>query len=289
MADIASMSDALALGDDGIWHASKNQPISYPAQGNDNCYAVESGSFWFNHRNHCIIAMVNRFPPAEDGVICDIGGGNGFVALGLSQAGYDVVLLEPGQDGARNAKQRGLQHVICASSETAQIHPGSLAAVGLFDVIEHIEDDKRFLQSIRSLLCGEGRLYATVPAYQFLWSGHDIVAGHYRRYSLAEICSLLEAAGFEVEFASYFFRPLPLPILLLRALPFKLGFRTKTPEATQRHRDHASSNNALSSFLRRLLRSETGLISRGKSMSFGGSCIVTAKVASKLKPRTPAP
>jgi len=283
MADIVSLSDALSLGNDGIWYAKKIEEISYPAQGNDNCYAVESGSYWFHHRNQCIVAMVNAFPPADNGIICDIGGGNGFVALGLSQAGYDVILLEPGQSGASNAKQRGLQHVICASSETAQINPGSLAAVGLFDVIEHIEDDKGFLQSICTLLGNEGRLYTTVPAYQFLWSGHDTAAGHYRRYSLAQICTLLESAGFEVEFASYFFRPLPLPILLFRALPFKLGFRTTTPESTKTHRDHASSNTALSRFLRRHLRPEISLISRGKSMGFGGSCIVTAKVAAKLK------
>lgn len=279
MADIASMSDSLTLGEDGIWYAAERSKVSYPIQGNDNCFALESSSFWFNHRNRCIVSVVNTFPPVDGGPILDIGGGNGFVSMGLARAGYDVVLLEPGPSGARNARQRGLEHVICASSDNAHLKPGSFAAVGLFDVIEHIEDDAGFLCSIKTLLRKGGRLYATVPAYSSLWSDHDVEAGHFRRYTLPEICELLTSVGFRIDYGTYFFRPLPVPVYLLRTMPFKLRFRRSRPAADQVQRDHASSNRTFSNCLQWILRPEIGLINRRKKMHFGGSCILAAQLA----------
>ncbi len=188
MVDIQSISTGLKLGDDGIWYSHQdNQNISYPSDGNENCLAVEDGSFWFRHRNNCIASIVKTYPPQDNGTIFDIGGGNGFVSLGLANAGFDVALLEPGSVGTRNAKKRGLKNVICATTDAAKLKQHSLPAVGLFDVIEHIEDDLAFLQSIRNLMKKGGRLYATVPAYSFLWSEEDIFAGHFRRYALEDI------------------------------------------------------------------------------------------------------
>ncbi|MFC1630590.1 methyltransferase domain-containing protein [Pseudomonadota bacterium] len=113
--------------------------------------------------------------------------------------------------------------------------------MGLFDVIEHIEDDLSFLQSIHGLMVKSGHLYATVPSYSFLWSAEDILAGHFRRYSLEEITNVLKAAGFEVQFSSYIFRFIPIPAFLFRALPYKLGLskverKAKTPLAIMQSR-----------------------------------------------------
>jgi SAM-dependent methyltransferase len=166
---------------------------------------------------------VKTYPPEDNGTIFEIGGGNGIVSLGLVNAGFDVALLEPGNVGAINAKKRGLKNVICATTDTAKLKQYSLPAVGLFDVIEHIEDDFAFLQSIRNLMKKGGRLYATVPSYSLLWSEEDVFAGHFRRYALEDISKVLECAGFQVEFSSYIFRFLPIPIFLFRTLPYKIG------------------------------------------------------------------
>ena len=119
MVDIQSISTGLKLGEDGIWYGSGNQNISYPAGGNEACFAVEDSSFWFGHRNNCIASIVGSYPPANNGTIFDIGGGNGFVSLGLVNAGFDVALVEPGRVGASKAKNRGLKDVICATANTA--------------------------------------------------------------------------------------------------------------------------------------------------------------------------
>jgi SAM-dependent methyltransferase len=278
MADIASISSDLSLRDDGIWYGPGENAVSYPSDGHSACLAVEEKSFWFNHRNACIAAAVERYAPPDGGTIFDVGGGNGYVSVGLAEAGFDVVLIEPGPDGATNAKGRGVDTVVCSTAESAGFEPGSLPAIGLFDVIEHIEDDVAFLSSMHELLATGGRLYATVPAYQQLWSQEDIAAGHYRRYNVDQISAVLGNAGFEVEFASHIFRPLPLPVLLFRTVPFRLG-RGKGDSAkrSDNARNHAIGRGMLAKLTRRTLQPELANIRVGKSMGFGGSILLVAR------------
>lgn len=158
MISIESISSRLQKGEDGIWYGPPTVDLSYPTEGYDNCLAVEDASFWFRHRNDCILAAVSGHPPPWNGPIFDIGGGNGFVTQGLARAGFEVVLVEPGRAGAENAKRRGVEPVICATLEGAGFAPGTLPALGLFDVLEHISDGVSFLVSIRDLLVPGGKL-----------------------------------------------------------------------------------------------------------------------------------
>lgn len=276
MLDIHALSSDLKLGQDGIWYSSDTQAVSYPSSGNDDDFAVEDGSFWFKHRNACIVAIVKSFPPENGGAIFDVGGGNGFVSVGLENAGFEVVLMEPGRSGATNAKRRGLRNVVCASTDTARLNLKSLPAVALFDVVEHIEDDLAFMRSIADLLRSAGRLYITVPAYSCLWSAADAATGHFRRYDLKQICNLLTTTGFSIEFSSYIFRPLPIPIFLLRTLPFRMGLSRQHNTRTDESRDHARTN-----LLDSMLHNEIENLSNKRPMRFGGSCLVVAKAPQK--------
>jgi SAM-dependent methyltransferase len=224
---------------DGYWVANENQPVSYPADGHDLCYSVEENSFWFRHRNAVITAAIQQFPP--QGTIFDIGGGNGYVALGLREAGFPVVLVEPGLAGARHALHRGLEHVICSTVEAAGFLPQALPAVGLFDVLEHVENDRAFLCDLRSVMKTGGRLYVTVPAYQALWSLEDEYVGHYRRYSTKSLATCLEGAGFTIEYVTYFFWFLPILILLSRTFPVALALTGPSMRQAQRTLDRAVS------------------------------------------------
>ncbi len=278
MIDINHYSSTLVRSAQGIWvsHQDAGQ-LSYPAGGHAACMAIEDDSFWFRHRNRCIVAAVRKWMPENIGPIFDIGGGNGFVGWGLEDAGYNVVLVEPGSDGAHNAKQRGLANVVCATTQGAGFAPGSMPAIGLFDVVEHIADDHAFMTEMRALLVRDGLAFITVPAHQWLWSQEDIDAGHYRRYTASSIIAVLRKSGFEIEFVTSFFRPLPLPILLLRAMPHRLGMRPGPNTAASAQRDHAVSAGASASLLNRLLASELTNIVAGRSMSIGASLLVVAR------------
>jgi SAM-dependent methyltransferase len=281
MTDLQAISKGLKLGEDGIWYSIDTQPIYYPAEGNDAYFGIEDISFWFRHRNNCITAIVKEYPPEEGGTIFDIGGGNGFVSLGLKNSGYNVTLVEPGQSGALNAKRRGINTVICATTDSAQFKPHSLSAIGLFDVIEHIEDDVAFLKSLHKLIKPGGRLYATVPAYPFLWSDEDVSAGHFKRYTLKSIHSVLEASGFEVEFSTYIFSFLPIPIAFMRMLPYRMGISKSGTKIHNIPRDHAVKIGGTSRILEKLLSSEVNKLKKNSPIWFGSSCLVVVRVPEK--------
>ena len=277
MTNLESIAPGLVRKDDGIWYGVEEQCISFPTEGYGRCLQIEEKSFWFAHRNECIAAAVRAHPPSGNGTIFDVGGGNGFVTQGLSAAGFDVVLVEPGLAGARNARHRGIERVVCASLESARFEAASLPACALFDVLEHIEGDLEFLATIRNLLRPGGKLYITVPAYPWLWSKDDELAGHCRRYRRRSLARLLSDAGFEVEFTSYFFRFTPLAILFLRTLPTMFGIAEDRISDETVRRDHIALGRRFARLLEPFLTSEVRRLSRGLPIRFGGSCLTVAR------------
>lgn len=73
----------------------------------------------------------------------------------------------------------------------------------------------------------KGRLYITVPAHMWLWSNHDSSAGHFARYNIYSLTSLIRNAGLKIEYSTYFFSYLSIAIFLSRTLPYRLGLRRK--------------------------------------------------------------
>jgi SAM-dependent methyltransferase len=192
-------------------------------------------------------------------------------------AGWDVVLVEPGPSGARNAKKRGLEHVICGTTHSAGFKNSTLPAIGVFDVVEHIEDDLGFLLHLRDLLKPGGMLYLTVPAYKFLWSHEDVNAGHFRRYTLASMKMKLLVAGLEPIFETYIFGFLTLPVFLLRTLPYRLGLVGKGGAGKEVKRDHSQKQGLMGAIMASSFESELNKIRTAKSQGFGGSCMIAAR------------
>lgn len=271
---IETISDNLEMRDPGVWFAKSQSRISYPQDANSWCFEVEQFSFWFQHRNRCISAVLKRFPPS--GPVFDIGGGNGIVTMAIRDAGFEAVLVEPGIDGVRNAIARGLSPVICATLEDAGFRPQTLPAVGMFDVIEHIADDQAFLRMIHSLLIPGGRLYLTTPAYKVLWSIEDDYAGHYRRYTRSSLMRHLMDVGFRIEYATYIFAVLPLPILVLRSIPCYFGLR-RDVSIEREYREHRRMKGAVGFLIESFFEAELRAIRRGYVIPFGSSCLVVAR------------
>jgi SAM-dependent methyltransferase len=247
--------------------------VSYPASGHRILAELEEKSFWFNHRNHIIVSAFQRFPPP--GSVLDVGGGNGYVSLALKRAGFETTVVEPGPDGAGTARERGLD-VIEASIQEISIEPESIAAIGAFDVIEHIEDDRSALGGFHDALAPGGRVYLAVPAYSWLWSHDDEVAGHYRRYTVSRLRNRVEEVGFTPLYATYFFACLVAPLFALRTAPSAMGLRRDlTPE--QAAAEHAPLRGLTRGVVDPLLALERRIIANGGRVPFGTSMLLIAE------------
>ncbi|MFK7935751.1 MAG: class I SAM-dependent methyltransferase [Saprospiraceae bacterium] len=267
---IENYSSKLTANEEGWWKLGSQATVSYTENGHAGSYALENASFWYLHRNEIITQAIQQFPAKW---LLDVGGGTGFVSHFLQQNNIKTVLLEPVLAGAQLSKQRQIQQVICGSLQEVDFHPNSLPAIGMFDVLEHIEDDISFLKDCHQVLQADGRLYLTVPAYQSLWSSFDQHVGHYRRYNLTDLQQKLERLGFVVEFKSYFFSFLP-PFVWLKRVLLKKDYHLKE---NKKSNDHLVQSSRLRQFLLKFLSIETSRIKRKKTLPFGTSCLVVAR------------
>lgn len=272
--DIQKLTTKLENQGNGLWLTPAQREISYPSDGNESCLEIEENSFWFTHRNNVIISLVKNFAP--DGPLFDVGGGNGYVAAGLERAGIDTILIEPGLQGARNAKARGLNLVIRSTIEDCEFRSQTIPAFGLFDVLEHVKDDLAFLKLLRTLLLPGGYLYVTVPAYNFLWSVDDDLAQHYRRYRKRTLTQRLESAGFTVKYCTYFFCILMPAVFLFRSLSSRLRIR-RSINVPCIKQEHALGGEIRRWFLERAFAHEFRRIQKRKHLPAGSSCLAVAQ------------
>ena len=258
--------------ENGIFYYNKKMEISYPEYGNAEYFGIEDKSFWFKYRNSCIEKIIEN--SGINGEIADIGGGNGFVSKMMQEIGMDVMLVEPGENGVINAKKRGIKKIICGAFDR-EMFEEEIENAGLFDVLEHIEDDKKFIEDIYRIIRKNGKIIITVPAFNLLWSNEDEEVGHFRRYRLKEIEKTVENAGFKIEYSSYLFSFLWIPLFLLRTIPSFFGVRKKSSE------ERIEKEHRAGVFVDRVLRYfeklESKKIEKSKKIKFGTSCIIVAK------------
>ena len=277
--NIKDIARNIREGERGIFYSKSQANLSYPEEGNEACMQIEEESFWFRHRNNVIAKSVKNFSP--EGTFYDVGGGNGYVSKRLQDDGMKVLLVEPGQVGSLNAYKRGVDNVLCSSLEHAGFVDGKMDAVGLFDVVEHIENDFLFLELVNKYLKAAGYIYITVPAYNFLWSNEDKDAGHFRRYTLKDLNQVLKETGFSIEYSTYIFSILPFPIFFFRSLPSRLGLHKNSNELAKHQNEHKVNLGWISILLDKIWNWELSRISKKKKIAFGGTCFVVAKKIEK--------
>jgi SAM-dependent methyltransferase len=257
----------------GIWSAARTVAVAYPEGDHGTCFAVEDNSFWFRHRNRSIVAAVRRFRP--DGFVLDVGGGNGFVARALMDAGFDTVVLEPGPEGARNARRsRQIPDVICATLEDAAIFEAAVPAVGMFDVLEHIEDDGAALAEVHRILKPGGYLYLTVPAFNWLWSAADADALHFRRYSRSLLTKVI-SPHFELVFLTALFGRLVPAFFLTRTVPYALGRRSRSAKLLAA--EHRAGGPLVGGAIERLLAHEVERVADGRELQVGSTLLAVGR------------
>lgn len=265
--------------ENSIYYNKENyDPLSYPEDARKILFDIEDKSYWFQHRNNIILSCMKKIPP-ENNIIFDVGGGNGNISAFLQKNGYMPIMFEPGKNGVINANLRGVKNIFCSFFSKENIICNSCESVGLFDVIEHVEDDLKFLEEIYELVKPNGKIYITVPAHKFLWSSED-EKDHYRRYNKKNLKDVVSKAGFKILYCSYFFYFLPVPIFIARSLPYKLFGNKNTKELKK---EEFVTSEKFNSIIHKLLLPEIKRVDSLKEGFWGSSLIL---VAEKLNQHT---
>ena len=144
---------------------------------------------------------------------------------------------------------------------------GSFDLAVSLDVIEHLEDDLGALRELRRAVAPGGALLLTVPAYQWLWSGHDVINHHHRRYTRRSLQRVAEEAGWRQVRTTYF-NSLLLPVAILLRVMDRVD--TKTTESSL---DLWVPPEPLNWVLERPLALEAALIARGGRIPSGLSLL----------------
>ena len=253
---------------------ASEKKISYPTLGNEDCYLLEENSQWFQARNKVLETTLIDFPFVGDFI--DVGAGNGYQLCFFQKGIFNRLCIksgmcEPGSVGCTNAANRGVENVYCCLFDEFPFEDFSVGAIGLFDVIEHIEDDVNFLKDISNRVPNGTLIYVTVPALKTLWSSEDKYAGHFRRYNRNDVKRILDNTKLKFVYSSYFFSYYVPFIWLLRVLPEKMGMKNTNEALASKEINYHQRSKKLNSILNLLHWIEIKLSKIGIKPPFGTS------------------
>ena len=235
----------------------------------DELEAAEPWHFWFHARRELVLWAIGRFG-TESGSLLDVGCGTGYVLEGVRRR-YPRLMVA-GSDADAETIERVMRRV-----PDALVFQGLAAdlsfrdqfdIVTALDVIEHIDDDREALASMRRTLKPGGLLIVTVPQHPALWSEVDDFSRHRRRYTRRELIEKVRTSGYAVERCTSCFS-ITLPLLIAaRRRPKRGAF---DPVAELRIR------RPLNRLLAALVALEASVIKAGLSLPAGGSLLLVAR------------
>ena len=216
--------------------------------------ALESSHWWFVARRAILDSLIaRRIAPGAGAHILEAGcGTGGNLAMLATYGSVDALEYD---EGARSlAEARGLARVEAGMlPEKIGFGDARYDLIALLDVLEHVEADRESLAALRTRLLPGGRILLTVPAAPWLWSDHDVLHHHKRRYTLAGLTHVAQAAGLRIETAGYF-NSLLFPLAVAARVAHRLLGRKGSTDA--------QPSALINGLLRRIFASERHMLGR---------------------------
>jgi SAM-dependent methyltransferase len=229
-------------------------------------HQAEDRHWWYRGRRVVLERVIDDLRLPARARILDAGCGSGRNMVELARHGA-VTGIELSETSVALARERGMGEVIAGSVLEMPFEADSFDLAVSLDVIEHLQDDIGALRELRRAVTPGGALLVTVPAYQWLWSGHDEVNHHFRRYTRRSLQRAGEQAGWQQVRTTYFNSLLLPAAIMLRVLD---RFSRKTTESSL---DLWVPPQPLNWLLERPLQLEAALIARGGRIPAGLSLL----------------
>jgi SAM-dependent methyltransferase len=178
---------------------------------------AEERHWWYRGRRRVLDRVISALGLPAGARILDAGCGSGRNMVELARYGR-VSGVELSPLSVEVARGRGVGQVVAGSITKMPLATDSFDLAVCLDVIEHLDDDRGALRELRRVVAPGGVLVVTVPAYQWLWSRHDTLNQHHRRYSRSTLLAAAADSGWCCERTTYF-NSLLLPVAIaLRSL-----------------------------------------------------------------------
>ena len=236
----------------------------------DRMAAHDSTHWWYRARRDILADYLTRYaglPP--DARILEIGCGTGHNLPMLARFGaVDAIEIDPAAR-AIAAERLGRPVGDAPLPELPGIARGHYDLIAVLDVVEHIEDDVAALAAMRACLAPGGKILIAVPAHAWMWSAHDVVNHHHRRYSKATLDAAIRSAGLKPRKLGYF-NSLLFPLAAAARIAGKLTGREDS--------DDSPPPGPVNRLFERIFRLERHLVGR-VPMTPGVSIVALAEPA----------
>ena len=231
-------------------------------------HSLEDTNWWFCSRRNIILKFLKRIPTKSK--ILDIGCSSGILINLLRSRGYkNTYGIDISRMSVYLSKKKGIKNVYLKRGEKTGFPENKFDIVICSDVLEHIKNEKKAVLEWRRILKMKGKIICFTPAFNFLWSSHDIENMHYRRYSKNRLCSLFKKNGYSIIRSSYWNSLLFFPMLIIHFMNFILSKSSS---------DKLYLLNRFSnSIIFNLLKVENTIISKGIDFPFGISVFIIAE------------
>jgi SAM-dependent methyltransferase len=225
-------------------------------------HEVEDLHWWYRGRRRVIDEALRGLGLPAGLTILDAGCGSGRNMVELARYGT-VTGLELADTSVAKARQRAVGEVVQGTLDEMPFADDSFDLAVSFDVIEHLDDDRRALRELRRVVRDGGTLLITVPAYQWLWSEHDVVNHHRRRYTRRTLEAAAQEAGWQTVSTTHF-NGLLLPAAIAHRGLSRLRRSNGEPVS-----DLERTPGRLNTLLERPLLLEARLIASGRRIPAG--------------------
>ncbi len=237
--------------------------------------SVEDKHWWFVARRKILQQVICRLSLPKNAQILEAGCGTGGNLQMLSRYG-EISAMELDETACQLANQRQITQVKRGSLPDNIPFASDYDLILILDVIEHLDDDLSALKALYYKLKPGGYLLVTVPAYMFLWSEHDEINHHKRRYRLKTLKQVVKKAGYEISYGSYFNTFLFPVVAIVRSLAKLLPKQNNNQISS----DLVVPSKPVNQILKSLFANERYLINKFP-LPFGVSVLLLARKPKK--------